>query len=119
MVMVLSTDLIWPSVFNNNRKGVGMIYSYRAFEKEIVKDETYENISHGRDNRYGQNEKLPSKNWIGVFLSLLLLSLSMPGNSQTCEVTLRNDSLIDANNLDRRYICPGHKWHLLLFPGSV
>ena len=39
------------------------------------------------------------KSWIGALLSLLLLSLSIRGNSQTCEVTLRNDSLIDANNL--------------------
>jgi len=36
---------------------------------------------------------------IGVFLSLFLLSISLPGYSQTCEVTLRNDSLLDANNL--------------------
>ncbi len=36
---------------------------------------------------------------IGVFLSLFLFSVSLPGYSQTCEVTLRNDSLIDANNL--------------------
>jgi len=39
------------------------------------------------------------KKRFGVFLGILLLFTSLPGYSQTSEVTLRNDSLIDANNL--------------------
>ena len=40
-----------------------------------------------------------SRNWIVALFSLLFLIISLRGNSQSCEVTLRNDSLIDANNL--------------------
>ncbi len=39
------------------------------------------------------------RNGIGVFIGVLLLFTSLPGYSQSSEVTLRNDSLIDANNL--------------------
>ena len=39
------------------------------------------------------------RNGIGVFIGVLLLFTSLPGYSQSSEVTLRNDSLTDANNL--------------------
>ena len=54
-----------------------------------------------RDGKSDDMSKLRMylKKRFGIFLGILLLFTSLPGYSQTSEVTLRNDSLIDANNL--------------------